>query len=256
MIANRRFGVEFEMMLNIHAARAIVRELGVNWTVKEDGSVQFGCEIVSPILQGEEGLNEVRKVLNKLQSSDAYINRNCGFHVHVDAAGLSKDDIKNAVKRYSKFERDIDSWHISNRRGNNNTYCQGMASVVNRLDMWMDNRSLLNTVLEGLRYGLGNSQADRRLLKLIDMLTEGATLSEMASETGLAQNSIKVMISTKLRKERNLYIKLQRWTGKYKILRRIANVTNAPVAPLDSVFKNIPPKVVGYLKERAYELNS
>lgn len=58
------------------------------WTAESDSSIDNSrgghrCEIVSPILQGIEGLNQVAQVLNTLQAKGHRVNTSCGVHVHV-----------------------------------------------------------------------------------------------------------------------------------------------------------------------------
>lgn len=72
------------------------------WTAQRDGSLSTAggrraVEVVSPVLQGEAGLAEVERMLAKLATMGARVNRSCGFHVHVgfrnaggDAAALQR----------------------------------------------------------------------------------------------------------------------------------------------------------------------
>jgi hypothetical protein len=57
------------------------------WTSECDGSIRaeggHACEIVSPVLQGAEGLAQVAEVLRTLQAKGHRVNASCGVHVHV-----------------------------------------------------------------------------------------------------------------------------------------------------------------------------
>ena len=55
-------------------------------------------EIVSPILKGQEGLDEVKRMYNKLEELDVRVNKTCGMHVHHDI-----NDWKRQARR--TFER-------------------------------------------------------------------------------------------------------------------------------------------------------
>lgn len=104
------------------------------WTVKYDGSVDGGFEAVSPILNGQAGLHECVEVARVLVAGGASINRSCGFHVHVDARGLTGPQIINAVKRYSANEAEIDSYIIGRRRGNRCDWCHTMTDPMRELE--------------------------------------------------------------------------------------------------------------------------
>ena len=108
---DRKFGVELELVeiTREQAVRALtgvgiaVREEGYNhetrrhWKIVSDSSVRGGFEVVSPVLQGEAGLDEVRKATTALDDMGATANRSCGYHVHLDAEGLTASDIRAIV---------------------------------------------------------------------------------------------------------------------------------------------------------------
>lgn len=63
------------------------------WQAMHDGSIvpsigHRGVEVVSPVLQGIEGLNAITAMVAKLNEMGAKVNRSTGFHVHV---GFSND---------------------------------------------------------------------------------------------------------------------------------------------------------------------
>lgn len=134
---DRKFGVELELVgiTREQAATALtgvgitVREEGYNhetrghWKIVSDASVRGGFELVSPVLRGEAGLEEARKAATALDDMGATANRSCGYHVHLDAAGLTASDIRAIVTRYADHESEIDAFMPPSRRGNENTYC-------------------------------------------------------------------------------------------------------------------------------------
>ena len=90
-----------------------------DWVVKEDGSLShLGCELVSPILSGEDGLRDVGKALDALAESGATVDRSCGLHVHVDAGGLTANAFVRCFEQYCLAEDEIDLWMSEERRGN------------------------------------------------------------------------------------------------------------------------------------------
>lgn len=139
--ANRTFGVEFEGYgVPMGTLVRKLEEAGINagqsyytnrdtsyWRVKPDGSLRGEApfEIVSPILRGEEGLAEMKKVLDVALAAGAKVNITCGFHVHWGVGDWELANFRNLAARYVKFERAIDSVLPKSRRQNNQYYCQG-----------------------------------------------------------------------------------------------------------------------------------
>lgn len=141
--SNRKFGIEIECFgMSIDRAVEVIRNAGIeiysegynhqtrsHWKIVTDSSVANGFEVVSPILYGNEGLADVRKVAEALVGAGARVDRRCGFHVHVDARDLLGADILNIVRRYAKHEVQIDSFMPPSRRSGND-YCRTMENVI------------------------------------------------------------------------------------------------------------------------------
>ena len=51
--------------------------------MKSDSTVQGGMEIVSPKLVGDEGLEEIKIVLDAINSTGAFVDVDCGTHIHL-----------------------------------------------------------------------------------------------------------------------------------------------------------------------------
>lgn len=95
------FGIEFETTIPIGAVPvgsytngAQVPGLPVGWVAKSDGSIHAGrgrqgCEFVSPVLRGSDGVKQVLQVLVALNAMGAKVNSSTGLHVHV---GWSADE--------------------------------------------------------------------------------------------------------------------------------------------------------------------
>lgn len=75
------------------------------------GHTQWGCvyecstpgrEFVSPILQGDGGLEEIRTMCNLAGRHQWTTNRSCGLHVHIDARDLSSGQMLQVVYAYRK----------------------------------------------------------------------------------------------------------------------------------------------------------
>ena len=93
-----------------------------NWKITTDSSVEnnrgdYGLELVSPILRGQEGLEEVKIMLNALQSLDGTkINSSCGTHVHVGSQDATAKKVKNLLKFVAKYRPEISSILPPSRR--------------------------------------------------------------------------------------------------------------------------------------------
>ena len=142
---NRRFGIELEIT-GITQAKAVaaLRAVGLEvstpgythstastWKIVPDGSVHNGFEVVSPILQGEAGLDVASVAINALKTASAKADRTCGFHVHFDASGLGVEELRTIVNRYAAFETQIDAFMPPSRRASANTYCKPVRSFIN-----------------------------------------------------------------------------------------------------------------------------
>jgi biotin operon repressor len=171
-LANRTFGVEIECLLSRRVAHEALRNAGIDsaiedynhtvrrhWKVTTDASVR-GCEIVSPILRGEEGIQEARKVAKALVTAGARINRDCGLHVHVGAADLTGRQLAHVVERYAQFEHQIDEFMPASRRGTRNHYCFSIAHMVEGTSTF---RNLLNRTSEVSHNQVVNAIMDRHV---------------------------------------------------------------------------------------------
>ena len=157
---NRKFGVEIEFntlrngvvadLQNTANVDIVVERWNTttrnHWKVITDSSC--GRELVSPILQGASGLEDLERALAALNRLDPVVNSRCGVHVHLDTTGLTALDIKWIVKRYNDFEGTIDSWMPRSRRGDQNRYTRSVARNVNmnRVDNMDDDTMPLSSV--------------------------------------------------------------------------------------------------------------
>ncbi len=140
---NRRFGIEIEAYNceREHLATEL-REAGINvavegynhetrnhWKLVTDSSLRGNntFELVSPILQGEDGLKELQKVCWVLEYCNVKVNDSCGLHIHIDAADFTIETWRNLATTYCSLEPVIDAFMPSTRR--NNTYCKRLSSI-------------------------------------------------------------------------------------------------------------------------------
>lgn len=146
---NRKFGVEIEahgitrarLAQKLRAAGIEAETQGYNhntagcWKIITDGSVNGtdSFEIVSPILEGLSGLNQLEIVCRVLEENNIKINKTCGLHIHFDASGMRTEQVKNLLINYANFEEIIDSFLPTSRRANNNTYCKTVKGFEQRI---------------------------------------------------------------------------------------------------------------------------
>ena len=121
------FGIEIETTIpdgllpvgSYHAGRQAIG-LPDGWLTKYDRSIQApagrrGCEFVSPILKGADGIRQVLTVLKQLQAWGVKVNASTGVHVHVGWPGtnglgaVARNDqrLKRLVTLVANFERAI-----------------------------------------------------------------------------------------------------------------------------------------------------
>jgi len=75
------------------------------------GRTEWGCvyecstpgkEFVSPILQGDEGFEEIRRMCRFAAERDWTVNRSCGLHIHLDLANDSTEECLRIAYAYRK----------------------------------------------------------------------------------------------------------------------------------------------------------
>lgn len=91
-----------------------------------DGSLcgNSPIEAVSPVLSGRDGKAALKLACDTLRRAGAVVNRTCGLHVHIGAAGLTGEQYANVFVNYYYLESLIDSFMAPSRR--NNTYARGL----------------------------------------------------------------------------------------------------------------------------------
>jgi hypothetical protein len=116
-----------------------------HWKVTTDATVSRGYsmrtgvgeggELVSPVLEGEAGLEQLRVVLDALNAVPGVrVDRRCGVHVHLSWADMNEDWIANIIDRYTRHEAEIDRFVAPSRRGSVSRWCGAMAPVKTAVD--------------------------------------------------------------------------------------------------------------------------
>mmetsp|Transcript_3186 Transcript_3186/g.7430 ORF Transcript_3186/g.7430 Transcript_3186/m.7430 type:complete len:436 (+) Transcript_3186:99-1406(+) len=106
------------------------------WKLTTDSSVQCsvsanGCgraiELVSPILQGERGINSLKAVLAVVNTVRNTINKSMGLHVHIGVKDLSLEEKSKICQQFIKFEEAFDQIVPRSRRSNENKFAESNA---------------------------------------------------------------------------------------------------------------------------------
>lgn len=142
---NRRFGVEFEAYnVTKETLKTALLRAGINveiegynhttrsnWKIVTDASLSGNetFELVSPVLEGENGLQQINTVCKTLNECGAKVNKSCGTHIHFDAAALDLDWWKKIYINYARLERVIDSFMPLSRRKSNNMYSKSLCEI-------------------------------------------------------------------------------------------------------------------------------
>ena len=113
----RRAGIETHAEGYNHATRP-------HWKIVHDASVPGGCELVSPVLSGEDGIQTARRVADLLDENGCTVRRTCGFHAHVSLDELNGGQVALLAELYRSNERHIDSFMPPSRR--NGGYCRSL----------------------------------------------------------------------------------------------------------------------------------
>ena len=81
------------------------------WKAETDASVSphapygyVGLEVVSPVLEGEDGLGEVVGFFDYLKEIKAKVSHRTGMHVHVDGSGLEPDEVTEVQEAFKTYE--------------------------------------------------------------------------------------------------------------------------------------------------------
>lgn len=104
------------------------------WKVERDGSVssgEWGGEVVTPILKGEQGLEDITKVMRALRTAGGNVNQSCGMHVHLNVQSMTNAARAKLVtefyKHHDTFDRFIAKSRTAAGRGQGYQYCERAA---------------------------------------------------------------------------------------------------------------------------------
>lgn len=96
--SERKFGVELE---TYRCPEHHTLKDKTIWGCVPDCSIE-GLEFVSPILYGDEGLNEIKTFCHTVEDMDWSCNSSCGFHAHFDVTNENWESLRSIAYAYRK----------------------------------------------------------------------------------------------------------------------------------------------------------
>ena len=82
-------------------------DAGREWKVVYDSSIRRDdgeqCELVTPIL-GWADIETLQMIVRELRHDGAKVNDSCGLHVHIGAAGMTAQAVRNLVNNFASHE--------------------------------------------------------------------------------------------------------------------------------------------------------
>ena len=140
---------------DVIVADTVTRVTTKAWKIVPDLSLPNGrgFELVSPILRGANGRHRLVTVMNQINELRgsaiqftlvealggacrlapgvqpepiSYVNKQCGYHVHVDLTGINFAGVRRICQNWAKYEDAIDLFLPESRRGNANRFCQSV----------------------------------------------------------------------------------------------------------------------------------
>lgn len=93
----RLFGTHAQYVGTYLDAWAVPMPDGRMWKVENDGSLDTGCETVSPVLTLAD-MDTLQNVVRALRHAGAKVRNTCGLHIHVGAGDMTPKHLVNLMK--------------------------------------------------------------------------------------------------------------------------------------------------------------
>lgn len=98
------------------------------WTVAQDATIahENSFELISPILTGRWGFQEIRKVCDVVNSLGVQTDASCGFHIHWSVSDFTGRNLINLLWLYGKFEKVLDFIFPPERRDDHSQFAHSL----------------------------------------------------------------------------------------------------------------------------------
>jgi hypothetical protein len=151
------FGVELELLapFSMYDMKERLARIGINdWRVVHDGSLHGApgftpMEVVTGILQGQDGLDKLNAALQMIKAVGCKVNTSCGMHVHIGVRGMKPERVRRIAIAFLNAEQHFDAVVPASRRSNR--FCQ---SNVNRLGLHDRERLAAATSISGIAHAM------------------------------------------------------------------------------------------------------
>jgi hypothetical protein len=129
--------IEVEFPENIYTEEIIDNEdrdyTISGWKMTSDGSLENGIEYkpcsYNKLYYNETSLNQIKRLLNKIQYMEGRIKESCGLHIHIDAKDLNNQELANIISNFVKQQdKIIDKFEVNYDRLDQ--YCHRLPSKV------------------------------------------------------------------------------------------------------------------------------
>jgi len=119
--SQRKYGIELESQTNDNHRLLRFRDKSI-WGAKSDCTVR-GREFYSPILYGDQGLHEVRRLCSVANELGWRVDHNCGYHLHLDMRDEMADSLQSIAYAFMAIY-DVLRRCVAHNRHNGSSYCR------------------------------------------------------------------------------------------------------------------------------------
>lgn len=151
------FGIEIECIGNSPAACArsltaagvrcndagYTHAVVADWKAVRDGSLSGGsngaAEVVSPVLRGQDGMNQVRTVMGILRDAGSHTNSSCGMHIHIGMDTLTANEQARVILNHAKWQAAFDAFITVARQSNSYASKRPLPMATRLAEAWAEN---------------------------------------------------------------------------------------------------------------------
>jgi hypothetical protein len=114
------------------------------WKAVRDGSLStYGnggaAEVVSPVLRGQDGMNQIRTVMGILRDAGSSTNTSCGMHIHIGMDSLTATEQARVILQHCKWQAAFDAFITVARQSNSYASKRTIGQATQLAEGWADN---------------------------------------------------------------------------------------------------------------------